>query len=488
MVCVPGIEVTIMKTTLPSETALREDPAGLGSAGSGAPDNDPYQLRPEEISEPPQSIWGILRQTGPGITLAASIVGSGELIATTTLGAQVGYAALWIILLSCFIKPILQAEWGRYTIATGETGLESFNRVPGPRLLRVNWIVWLWAVMILIVMMQVGAMLGGVSQVMHLLVPAIPVPAWVLIFLALTLLLLLGGGYQRVERLAMVKVGLFTLLTILAAVVLLRMPQYFSWRDCLEGFKFELPGAGISTALAVFGITGVGASELFMYPYWCVEKGYARFTGRRTEGADWQRRARGWVRVMHVDIIASMFIYTGATLAFYLLGAGVLHGMGLVPAANDMIPVLSNIYTQTLGEWALWPFYAGAIVTLYGTVFASTAANSRVYADMCRLIGLFSADDYVRRLRYQKAFVVLLTVLPAMLFLFFASPIKMVVIGGIAQAMMLPVIGIGTLYLRHRRLPRGITPAGWVTVGLWVASFIIICITAYYVVLELRKL
>ena len=307
--------------------------------------------------------------------------------------------------------------------------------------------------MMLIVMMQVGAMLGGVSQIMHLLVPAIAVQAWVLIFLVLTILLLLGGGYERVERLAMVKVGLFTLLTSLAAVVLIRMPQYFSWRDCLSGFKFELPGAGVSTALAVFGITGVGAAELFAYPYWCVEKGYARFTGRPVDGADWDRRARGWVRVMHVDIIASMFIYTIATVAFYLLGAGVLHGMGLVPTANDMIPVLSNVYTQTLGEWALWPFYAGAVMTLYGTVFASTAANSRIFADMCRLIGLFAPDDYARRRRYRKAFVVFLTALPTLLFLYFASPVKMVVIGGIAQAMMLPVIGAGTIYLRHRRLP-----------------------------------
>src|SRR4030095_12404618 len=227
------------------------------------PVTDTYQLRPEEVADPPAPFWGALRRIGPGIILAASIVGSGELIATTTLGAQVGYAALWIILLSCLVKPIIQAEWGRYTISSGETGLESFNNLPGPRI-KVIWIVWLWAVMMLIVMLQVGAMLGGVSQVMHLLVPAIPVPAWLLIFLALTLLLLLGGGYKRVERLAMVKVGLFTLLTSLAAVVLTRMPQYFSWRDCLNGFKFELPGAGVSTALAVFGITGVGASELFM--------------------------------------------------------------------------------------------------------------------------------------------------------------------------------------------------------------------------------
>ena len=471
-----------MKTALSSETAPQErTPAPQASDTA-----DPYRLRPQDVAEPPHSILGVLRQTGPGIILAASIVGSGELIATTTLGAQVGYAALWIILLSCLIKPIIQAEWGRYTISSGETGLESFNNVPGPRM-KVNWIVWLWAAMMLIVMLQVGAMLGGVSQVMHLLVPAIPVRAWLLIFLALTLLLLLGGGYTRVERLAMVKVGLFTLLTSLAAVVLTRMPQYFSWRDCLNGFTFKLPGAGVSTALAVFGITGVGATELFMYPYWCVEKGYARFTGRRVEEADWDRRARGWIRVMHVDIIASMFIYTAATVAFYLLGAGVLHGMGLVPAANDMIPVLSKIYTETLGEWALWAFYAGAIITLYGTVFASTAANSRLFADMCRLMGLFSPDDYARRLRYRNGFVIFLTVLPALLFLFFASPVKMVVIGGIAQAMMLPVIGIGTIYLRHRRLPGRVAPATWVTVALWMATFIIICITAYSVILESRK-
>src|SRR3982751_5934817 len=70
-----------------------------------------------------------LRRIGPGIVLASAIVGSGEVIATTTLGAQTGYAALWIVLVSCAIKPVVQAELGRYTIVTGHTGLEGFNRV-----------------------------------------------------------------------------------------------------------------------------------------------------------------------------------------------------------------------------------------------------------------------------------------------------------------------------------------------------------------------
>lgn len=449
------------------------------------PLKDLYRLEAHDIADPPQSFFEILRRIGPGMILASSIVGSGELIAATTLGAQVGYAALWVILLSCLIKPAVQAEIGRYTIATGETGLAGFNRMPGPRW-KVNWVVWAWAIMVLMTLLQVGAMFGGVSQVMNQLIPAVPVNAWVLIFLGVTLALLLGGGYERIEGLAMIKVGLFTLLTFLSAILLTRMPQYFKWSDLWKGLSFQMPGEGLSTAVAVFGITGVGAAELFMYPYWCVEKGYARFAGRRENSREWQKRAEGWIRVMHVDILASMVIYTVATIAFYLLGAGILHGMGLVPAAKDMIPVLSNIYTQTLGHWSLWIFYVGAIATLYGTIFAATAANSRVYADMCRLMGFFDNADYAARLRYRRRFVLFLTIVPAGLFMLVQSPVQMVVAGGVAQALMLPIIGITTLYLRHRHLPVEVSPPLWITVAVWAATVIIVLLMGYYAVLTLR--
>ena len=431
------------------------------------------------MREPPPTLRQALRRIGPGLILAASIVGSGELIATTTLGAQVGYTALWIIVLSCAVKPVVQAELGRHTIATGETGLEALDHLPGPRL-GVSWLVWAWAAMVLMTLLQVGAMFGGVAQAITLLVPAVGERAWVLVFLALTLALLLGGGYARIERLAVVKVGLFTLVTVLAAVVLMRMPRYFNWSGLREGVRLRLPPQGIATAAAVFGITGVGATELFMYPYWCVEKGYARFVGRREPTPEWQRRARGWIRVMHVDILASLVIYTLATLAFYLLGAGILHGMGLVPAARDMIPVLSNIYTQTLGRWALWVFYVGAIATLYGTIFAATAAHSRIFADMCRLLGLFARDDAAARRRWRQAFVLVLTLAPVVLYWLFASPVKMVIAGGIAQATMLPLVGAGAVWLRHRRLPPELAPSPAVTAGLWTATILMAAMMGYY--------
>jgi manganese transport protein len=450
-----------------------------------APAFDPYALHAEEIEEPPPTVWRALSRLGPGMVLAASIVGSGELIATTTLGAQAGYVALWVILLSCAVKPAVQAELGRYTIATGETGLEALDRMPGPRL-GVSWILWAWAATVFLSLLQVGGMYGGLAQLMSLLVPAVPATAWALAFLALTLALVLGGGYERVEKLALVKVALFTLLTVLAALVLTRQGEHFSWAQVAEGLRFHLPAAGLATAVAVYGITGVGATELFMYPYWCVEKGYARFVGPRDGSATRLRRARGWIRLMHADIAASMVLYTMATVAFYLLGAGVLSPLGLVPSARDMIPTLSRLYTDTLGGWALPLFYLGATVTLYGTIFAATAAHARLYADLCRVMGLFERDDYARRLVWRRRFTVMLTVVPVALYLLFESPVKMVVAGGVSQSVMLPITGAGALYLRHRRLPRELRPSGIMTFGLWASTLLMAVATALGLFLAAR--
>jgi Mn2+/Fe2+ NRAMP family transporter len=449
---------------------------------------DPYELHPDQVTEPPRTFWGILKRIGPGMILSASIVGSGELIATTTLGAEVGYTALWIIILSCIIKPAVQSELGRYIIATGQTGAEGFAYMPGPRPGGINWAVWAWGIMCLITWFQIGAMFGGVGQVMNQVFPAVPIAVWVLALLVISLFLLLGGGYERIEKLATLKVGLFTMLTFLCALIMMRQPQNFSWAQIQEGFEFKLPGAGLATAIAVFGITGVGASELFMYPYWCVEKGYARFAGRREPSEAWRRRAFGWIRVMNVDIIASMIIYLVATIAFYLLGAGILHTQGLVPSANDMIPVLSKMYTETLGPWALYLFYIGAIATLYGTIFAATAGNSRVLADMFRLAGKYERGDYASRVKYRRRIIWFHLIVPVLLFFLFRSPVTMVKIGGFSQALMLPVLSIGALYMRHRGLPKEVAPGPIPTAGLWIAAITITGVMAYSIAVTLQSL
>ena len=84
-----------------------------------APLADPYHLDPAHVEDPPRSFGATFRRIGPGLILAGSIVGSGELIATTVLGAENGYTLLWLILVSCVIKTVVQNELGRYSLGTG---------------------------------------------------------------------------------------------------------------------------------------------------------------------------------------------------------------------------------------------------------------------------------------------------------------------------------------------------------------------------------
>jgi Mn2+/Fe2+ NRAMP family transporter len=220
-----------------------------------------------------------------------------------------------------------------------------------------------------------------------------------------------------------------------------------------------------------------------------VEKGYARYTGPHEDSEAWRRRARGWVHVMNVDVVGSMIIYTIATVAFYLLGAGILHSMGLVPAGKEMIATLTNIYTQTFGGWAKWLFYLGAIVILYGTIVAATAGHSRMFADFMRLQGAFEHDDYKARLRWRDIFIVVLVVIPVIFYLIFGqAPVQMVVWGAIAQAMMLPVIAFATVFLIHRHLPKELQAPGWMLWLLWLGAIVITGFVVPSLISEFRKL
>src|SRR5690606_22963027 len=89
------------------------------------PDLDPR--RTDEVEDPPQGFLGTLRRLGPGLIIAGSIVGSGELIATTKTGAQAGITLLWLIIIGCVIKVFVQIELGRHAITHGQTTLAALN-------------------------------------------------------------------------------------------------------------------------------------------------------------------------------------------------------------------------------------------------------------------------------------------------------------------------------------------------------------------------
>src|SRR5688572_7692158 len=113
-----------------------------------------------KILTPPTTFTGRLRYLGPGFILSAAIVGSGELIATTALGAKAGFVMFWIIILSCLVKVALQLEFGKNAIYTGTFIMHNFNSLPGLKLGKTHWSIWLWLSLQGLKLLQVGGIVG----------------------------------------------------------------------------------------------------------------------------------------------------------------------------------------------------------------------------------------------------------------------------------------------------------------------------------------
>ncbi len=444
---------------------------------------DLYALNHDAIQDPPTTLLKALSQIGPGLILAASIVGTGELINTTALGAKQGFVLLWLILISCVIKVFIQVEMGRYAITQGKTSLAAIDTLPGPRF-GTSWLAWLWLVMMLATNFQIAAMEGLVGEAAVMVFHGdngvamgkgltASIPFWASVTCGAAIALLLSGGYKRLEKITTILVALVTFVTVLGAF---RLP--LSLRDVAGGLTFSLPSTndGLFLAFSAFGITGVGASELFAYPYWCIEKGYARAAGPRTPDESWAVRARGWLRVMQLDAWFSMLVFTLATVAFYFMGAAVLHGQlasGVISKGDlegaGMIRTLTHMYTQVLGEWARPFFLTGAWAVLFKTLYVATAANSRMTADFLNLGGFWRQKGPQDRERTVRFFCVLYPILAVILFLLYPAPLGLIMVGGAAQALMLPLIAGATLYLRYRDTDPRVAPSKLADLMSWIA-------------------
>jgi len=425
-----------------------------------APEWAPTRLRP------------LLRQLGPGLIVSSIIVGSGELIVTPKLGAEVGFTLLWFIILGCLVKVFVQLEFGRYAITRGRTMLQAMDSLPGPRLI-VSWLLWLWLGMFICVMPQVAGMVGGTATALRLGGINVPLPALAIAIGGSCAVLLVLGRYRLVETASMVMVGVFTFGTMVAVAVLQTTPYAVTGEQLVSGFAFGLP-ADVATAFGAFGVIGVGATELIYYPYWCLEKGYGVKVGEDDGTEEWRRRAQGWLRVMKIDAWVCFALYTTTTVAFYLLGAAVLHAKGMLVENQRMIEVLSLMYRETFGEWSLWMFVVGAIAVLYSTIFGATASNARLVVDAAGLFTPFRPRSSEARVRWIKVSCVLLPAIFTAVYLGFGNPVQLVFIGAIAQGLMLPFLAGAAIYFHftspHRELRAG--PYSLACLLLAVASMI----------------
>ncbi len=442
---------------------------------------DPYILSREYVKPAPTSIIGKLKYLGPGFILSASVVGSGELISTTTLGAKAGFVTFWVIIVSCIVKVAIQLEFGKQAIRTGETVMTSLNRLGGPRFGKqnANWSLWTWFFLWLFKPLQLGGIIGGVAITLNIAFPQIGITWFAIIIGILVAGMVFKGYYFFIEKVSVVLMVLFTVFTI-AAVFMLQYTQFaFSQAEVIEGIQFNLPASAVGFAIAAFGLTGVGGDEIVAYNYWCLEKGYARFTGPFEETDEWRKRARGWIKVMNLDAILSMVVYTLVTAAFYLLGAAVLYKRGEIPDGFGMIETLSKMYTDSFGPWAKDFFLFGSFVVLFSTLFSALAARTRIFSDLFGQLGWIDFFNRKQRRNTVAALAWIFPVLWVIALLWVKSPVFMVTIGGIITFFMLLIIVYAGLHFRYKQKQYGLESSKFYDVALWISCIVIFMVGFY---------
>ena len=300
----------------------------------------------------PHRLTGTLLALGPGIVVAANVIGSGELINAPIQAAKFGFVLLWAVIFSCVIKYFLQVEIGRHAILHDRTTFQSLNLCPGPKFRRTSWVTWVYMVGYTITQVGLVGILLATSGLLHSMLPlgndtTVSVLIWGGLIWAVTQFLLWKSVYKGFEVIVTSIVVVFSLAAFVSLILLQGTDYRIESVDILGGLKFsfgENPGAGAIAVISFIGALGTTANELFQYPYWLLEKGFARRIGK-PDSEGWVERGRGWIRILRLDVAVSTTIAAVLTVAFFLLGAAVLHGSGDVPTGVDVVLQIGRVFT-----------------------------------------------------------------------------------------------------------------------------------------------
>ena len=188
------------------------------------------------------------------------------------------------------------------------------------------------------------------------------------------------------------------------------------------------------------------------------------------------------MRVMRVDAWGAMVIYTFATIAFYLLGAAILHRVGLNPEKDTMVRTLSVMFVPVFSNWASAIFLFGAFAVLYSTFFVANASHARTFADAMSVVGLIDGDEKVVQ-KWVHWLSGAFPILCLVIYLAFPTPAQLVLLSGVAQGIMLPMLAGAALYFRYRRCVPGLTPGTLWDAMLWVSAAAML-VTGSWTVIE----
>ncbi len=377
---------------------------------------------PQRASDPSSNGW----QLGPGILVAATGVGAGDLIAAAVAGQRYGVAVLWAVVAGAFCKAVLNEGLSRWQLATEETLIQGMvRRLP-------RWVAGYFGVYLVIWSFLVAGALGSASGfAFKALFPGAPggIGQWTTVHALAGVGLVASGRFAIFERLMQALVGLMFVIVLVCGAML--APQAGSiWRGLLWP---TMPTGGVWFLVGLIG--GVGGSvTLLCHGYWMREKGW---------------RGLAAVRTMRWDIGVAYTLTAVFGLAMVVIAAGAqpenASGRALVLALSERLGTLFGpvgrgafligfwcaVFSSLLGVWQGVPY-------LFADWWASWRGRSAAG-------GVPSHSS-----RAYRGFLWFLGV-PPLLLLVFEKPLVVVIVYAVAGAFFMPFLAAVLLVLNNRR-------------------------------------
>lgn len=306
----------------------------------------------------------LLAVIGPGLLVAATGVGAGDLATATFAGGKLGTTVLWAVALGAAMKYALNEGLARWQLATGDTFLEGVARRLGPIPL------WLFLPYFLAWSYFVGAaLIGACGVAIHAMLPVFDDPKHGKIVFGIAasaagVALVLAGGYRLFARVMSACIAIMFVTVVVTAVLL-----WPGTGEVLAGFAprlGELRGSGLTWTVALVGGVG-GTVTILCYGYWIREEG---------------RAGIGALRTSRIDLAAGYGLTALFGIAMVIIGSTVtVDGSGA-----GLIVTLADALERPLGPAGRWIFLIGAFGAVFSSLLGVWQAVPYLFADLVRLL------------------------------------------------------------------------------------------------------
>jgi len=380
------------------------------------------------------------------------MIGSGEVILTTRVGAILGTGVMWAIIIGIFLKFVIGLGGARYTVCTGEGMIDMFSRLPGPK----NWVVWIVLIVQLIsATIAIGSIATAAGVFLHHLLPfSGQLAGWIVALFAL--IVNWAGGFNILRIIMSFFVGIIILGVLYVAGTV--MPEL---SILLKGFAFNIPDVPVwaiekaqinqnpwREILPLMGWAAGGFASQVWYSYWVMGAGYginnesefgkpANINKLKELDTTAAWKIRGWCRVINVDASTAMIITIVVTLSFLIAGAGILRPNELAPEGADVVVSLSTIFSAQWGVVGGALFVITGTIALIGTLLAQLAGWPRLLADSFRICIPAFQKKFKWKTQYRIFLVFFFITNIVIVFTLGFRPVLLVKIGAILDGLLL---------------------------------------------------